>query len=310
MIMDSTQYTEETDGFGNPNYDADAEYPLTNDADAVEAGKTAKLNGVYYDTVSDAIAAAEPGAEVTLLCDMTEPIRVPADAEIHLNLGDNALTTAGTALVNDGVILSLTGGSIVSETGYGISNRGTIGVLNTDVKSVKRDAIYNGSKEVAAVIEEIAGGSYQGHPDTYGSSTIGSFGLYNSSVSTVKLISGGTFQGSSVAIRNYGTIESVTGGRFECPYMDDNAHTFCDFSTVGNVYYNHAPLSVTGGTWYNGQAKGPKLSDGYRWEQGEICTMTSGKRFVKYNSETQTRAHWVDDPAGAVYSYFTVVPEP
>ena len=309
VAIAAAQYTEEKDGFGNNQYDKGAAWPLTNDEDAVEAGKTAKVNGVYYDTVNDAIAAAEPGAQIYLLCDTTAAVKVPAGAEIHLDLGGNTLTTTGSALVNDGKILSLSGGSIVSEAGYGVVNRGTIGVMNVNVQSEKVDAIVNGSKTVAAVIEEIAGGSYQGHADTYGSQTVGSFGLYNYTTSTVKLISGGTFQGSSTALRNYGTIESVTGGRFECPYMDGNNKTFCDNTTVGNVYYNNAPLSVTGGVWYNGQAKGPRLADGYRWEQGEICTMTSGKRYIRYDEETKTPAHWEDDPAGANYYYFTVVPK-
>ena len=152
------------------------------------------------------------------------------------------------------------------------------------------------------MIEEISGGSYLAHPETYGSGTVGSCGLYNGTYAVVKLISGGYFQGSSVAFRNYNKngIESVTGGFFDCPYMDENGKTFCDNTTIGNVFYNNAPLSVTGGTWYNvGTKINSKLGEGYTLVQGDVCEMTS------YKTYTSDRL-WEDSESGNVYYYYTV----
>ena len=128
-------------------------------------------------------------------------------------------------------------------------------------------------------------------------------GLYNDTDGTVDLISGGYFQGSSAAFRNYNPngIQSVTGGFFDCPYMDSANHTFCDATTIGSVFYNYAPLSVTGGTWYNvGTKINSKIPDGYELVQGDVCTMTSGKAYVD--------GLWVEDESGQTYYYYTVQP--
>lgn len=90
--------------------------------------------------------------------------------------------------------------------------------------------------------------------------------------------------------------------------MDENGVTYGDKTTIGNLYYNHDPLRVTGGTFYNvGTKLDQKLAEGYTMIKGEICEMTSYKTYIPYNSETQTSAHWEDDPEGKVYYYYTVV---
>ena len=259
------------------------------------------------------LAKLAEGGEVKLATDLdlTQTITIPEGTTVSIDLGGYTITTTRAALINYGTIKQLVNGNIVAKSGYGIDNRANIGLLNVNVTSEKSDAISNGTGtwvndeyvSTSAVIEEISGGSYLAHPETYGSSTVGSCGLYNGTYAVVKLISGGYFQGSSVAFRNYNKngIESVTGGFFDCPYMDENGKTFCDNTTIGNVFYNNAPLSVTGGTWYNvGTKINSKLGEGYTLVQGDVCEMTS------YKTYTSDRL-WEDSESGNVYYYYWVM---
>ena len=300
--------------------DADATVPALN---VSGTGETAlDNNGTIEDTQVDDSATLTEGAvteesfltklaaggEIKLAADVTiegQNVKVPEGITASVDLGGNTLTVnSNSGFLNYGMITALENGSIVGGNYYGIVNYGTIGTLNVNVKALGSSsmaAIYN-----YGVIDEIAGGEYLGHSGgVYASMITGSFGLYNSSDGVVKLISGGYFQGSSASFRNYNKngIESVTGGFFDCPYMDANGKTFCDAGTISNLYYNYKPLSVTGGTFYNlGTQFNNVLGENYIAVQGDLCEMTS------YKSYTEDRL-WVDNEEGKAYYYYNVVAE-
>ena len=275
---------------------------------------------IIYSTVltvkteADFIAAiAQDGMKVTLGADITvnnADVKIPENVTTSIDLGGYTLTVnRNSAMINYGTIESLTNGSIIGGKYYGVYNQGHIGEINVNVKALGSDsmgAIYNQGS-----IGEISGGRYIGHSESaYASTITGSMGLYNSTYATVDLISGGYFQGSSASFRNYNKkgIKSVTGGFFDCPYMDENNRTFCDGGTITTLYYNYAPLSITGGTWYNAGTKlNSKLGEGCSMSQAEVCEMTSGKSYVRYDASTQTSAHWVEDENGTTYYYYNVV---
>ena len=300
--------------------DADATVPTLN---VSGTGETAlDNNGTIEDTQVDDSATLTEGAvtlesfltklaaggEIKLAADVTiegQNVKVPEGITASVDLGGNTLTVnSNSGFLNYGTITALENGSIVGGNYYGIVNYGTIGTLNVNVKALGSSsmaAIYN-----YGVIDEIAGGEYLGHSGgVYVSPITGSVGLYNSTDGVVKLISGGYFQGSLVSFRNYNKngIESVTGGFFDCPYMDANGKTFCDAGTISNLYYNYKPLSVTGGTFYNlGTQFNSVLGENYIAVQGDLCEMTS------YKSYTEDRL-WVDNEEGKAYYYYNVVAE-
>ena len=300
--------------------DADATVPALN---VSGTGETAlDNNGTIEDTQVDDSATLTEGAvteesfltklaaggEIKLAADVTiegQNVKVPEGITASVDLGGNTLTVnSNSGFLNYGTITALENGSIVGGNYYGIVNYGTIGTLNVNVRALGSSsmaAIYN-----YGVIDEIAGGEYLGHSGgVYVSPITGSVGLYNSTDGVVKLISGGYFQGSSVSFRNYNKngIESVTGGFFDCPYMDANGKTFCDAGTISNLYYNYKPLSVTGGTFYNlGTQFNNVLGENYIAVQGDLCKMTS------YKSYTEDRL-WVDNEEGKAYYYYNVVAE-
>ena len=152
---------------------------------------------------------------------------------VSIDLGGYTLTSRlNSGIVNRGTITSLTNGNIVGGKGYGVVNYGNIGELNVNVQVTMEVAGGYGAIYVASgTIDKISGGSYKGHPETYDSAAMsGSFGLYISSSGVVKEISGGYFAGTLTAFRNYNQngIELVSGGFFDCPYMDANNVTFTD----------------------------------------------------------------------------------
>lgn len=312
ITLDAVQTSHETDSFGQ-DYDANVEFPL-NDTDAVKAGKKARIGKAYYDSVAAAIENAEEGSVITLICDTTESVIIAQDVKIHLDLGGHILSSdQGAALTNRGTLYSLTNGTIhakgmdVSKENAGIVNEigASIEIMNVDVQSEVWAAIQNSGH-----IGEITGGRYDGHPETYGDGVYSntSSGLINLQGGVVNSITGGVFQGFT-AINNEGTISSITGGRFECPYIDANGKAMFSDGNISFVYSGTGTVTIQGGTWYNGGGKANALGlapdyalslpEGYAWQQSdEICEMTSGK--IKQGDV------WQNSAAGETYYYYTV----
>lgn len=312
ITLNAVQTSRETDSFGK-DYDANAEFPL-NDTDAVKAGKKAKIGRVYYDSVAAAIEDTEEGGVITLICDTTESVVIAQDVKIHLDLGGHTLSSdQGAVLTNRGTLYSLTNGTIyakgtdVSKENAGVVNEigASIEIMNVDVQSEVWAAIQNSGH-----IGEIAGGRYDGHPETYrdGLYSNTSSGLINLQDGVVDSITGGVFQGFT-AINNTGTINSITGGRFECPYIDTNGKAMFSDGNISFVYSGTGTVTIQGGTWYNGGGKANALGlapdyalplpEGYIWQKSnEICEMTSGK--IKQGGV------WQNSAAGEIYYYYTV----
>ena len=251
------------------------------------------------------LAKLQEGGEVKLAADITVSSATPTVPEgvtVSIDLNGYTLTSElNSGIVNYGTITSLTNGNIMGGKAYGIVNDGHIGTLNVNIQTGSDG--YGPIYVRDGVIDLISGGSYKGYPDVFDGSITGSNGLYISSKGVVKEISGGYFQGSQVAFRSYNKngIELISGGFFDSPYMDANGRTFCDSTTIGNLFYNNAPLKITGGTFYNAGSKlNSSLESGYTLVQGDVCKMTSYKEY------TADRV-WVDNDEGAVYYYYTVV---
>ena len=309
-------------------YDADTGYltfisstfsPFT----IVHRDVTAKaiVNGetTYHGSLADAIQAADDETAVYLLKNVQSGATIPENKNVDINLGGYTVDAPKTAfIVSEGATCSIVNGKILAGQ-YGIVNRGTITELNVDVQSLMY-AIANGLGEwvdtdgdgdtdtrieYTALLKEISGGNYLAYREPVAYPLAGVFGLYNGTNSVVELISGGTFQGNSAAFRNYNAngILSVTDGRFEHPYVYEGGKIFGDSNTYKALFYNNAPLSVTGGTWFGGKEWSSilaKIPSTHQAVQGEVCTAVSQK---KYSS-----GYLVEDPNGPVFYYYTVQP--
>ena len=167
----------------------------------------AEVNGTGYETLEEAIAAAQDGDTVTLLSDVSTNITVPAGKNITLDLNDHtinaALTNNGTLTVQNGTI-SHDGFYFDGFGSYSVMNNGTITL--TDVNTA--GAIVNRSAStVASPSMTISGGTHTASPFTFS-------GENNSTTA----FNGGTFSGTffaasagSTVIINDGTVAPVIG---------------------------------------------------------------------------------------------------
>ena len=162
-----------TDASGNTTYGVEK-----------AATAVAKIGEAGYDTLADAIAAAEAGQTVTLLANTTEDVII--NKNITLDLGGKTLTNTSTGKatisVSNGATATVKNGSVVGGTSfYTIQNNGT------------------------ATLEDVtatAGNTGSSMLDNWGTLTITS-GTYTGGLDTVKseegsvlTINGGTFTGT------------------------------------------------------------------------------------------------------------------
>lgn len=101
---------------------------------------------------------------------------------------------------------------------------------------------------------------------------------------------------------NANGILSITGGRFEHPYVYAGGRIFGDSNTYKTLFYNHAPLSVTGGTWFAGNQWNSilaKIPSTHETVQGEECAAVSRKSY--------SQGILVENPSGTALYYYTVV---
>lgn len=246
---------------------------------ALAAGDVAKVGGITYATLAEAVADAADGDTVTLLGNTTEDVTVTGN--ITLDLGGYTLTNTGagkaTLTIAAGATATVKNGSIVGGASYyTIQNNGT--------------ATFDG-------LTATAGNTGSSMLDNYGTLTITS-GTYTGGLDTVKNentgvlnISGGTFtlekgtsNGFTAVVFNYGAL-TITGGTFvqndkSAPYGQAQVvHTDKDGSVApstqisGGTFRNLCTRSTAwpvretnkavGTTKVSGGTFNKKISDGY-----------------------------------------------
>ena len=231
------------DGF-IPTQNADGTY-------GVKEGKyVAEIGSQGYESLTEAVAAAEDGQTVTLLADAAEDVVI--SKSITLDLGGKTLTNtnAGKATI------SVTGGTVTVKNG---NVMGGTGYYNIEVTKEGSNANLTLTDVTAT-----AGNTGSSMIDNYGTLTITS-GTYTGGLDTVKNessaklnITGGTFtltkgnsNGFTGVVFNYGEL-TISGGEFiqsdkSAPYGQAQViHT--DKDKNGSA----APSTViTGGTFKN-----------------------------------------------------------
>lgn len=175
---------------------------------STETTKVAKVGDTEYETLAQAIAAADENSTVTLLNDTTEDVTI--DKNITLDLGGKTLTNTGagkaTITIAKDATATVKNGSVVGGTSYyNIQNNGT--------------ATFEG-------LTATAGNDGSSMIDNYGTLTITS-GEYTGGLDTIKnepnaklTVDGGTFtltkgtgDGFTGVIFNYGEL-TINDGMF------------------------------------------------------------------------------------------------
>ena len=238
---------EGTATFDNVNATAGNEYPsMFDNLDSFEFG-IAKINGVVYKTLKEAITAANEGDTVTLINDVQENIVI--DKNITLDLGGKTITNTNasgeaTILINKDVSVTVKNGSVVGGTNgyYNIKNDGT--ATFDDVNAT-------------------AGNADSSMFDNWGSLTINS-GNYIGGLNVIKSeegskleINGGYFElkkgnsGITGVILSYGTT-TINNGEF--------VNTGVGYGTkvivAGVVEGYESRITINDGTFTNKNTKG------------------------------------------------------
>ena len=178
----------------------------------IDALAVASVGDSKYQSLTEAIDAAQNGQTVTLLADATEDVTVAAGKNIVLDLGGKTLTNTNanpkqaTLTIAQGATATVKNGSVIGGTNYyTIQNNGT-----ATLEDVTATAGNTGSSMI----------------DNYGALTITS-GTYTGGLDTVKnepnaklTITGGTFtltkgtsSGFTGVVFNYGDL-TISGGEF------------------------------------------------------------------------------------------------
>ena len=206
----------------------------------------AKVNGVSYSSLQEAINAAQDGETVTLLTDATEDVTVAAGKNVTLDLDGKTLTNTNagkatltiakdaTATVKNGNVIG--GSSYYTIDNYGTSTfEGIAATAGNTVSSMVRNA---GTLTIES-------GSYAG-----------GLNVVKSEEGSTLAINGGKFelsyassQGYTGVIFNYGNA-TITGGEFICSasYVK-RAHPQCVATGVVDGYTSST--KITGGTFTN-----------------------------------------------------------
>ena len=185
--------------------------------DVKETPKVAEVDGVKYETVNEAIAAAN-GKTVKLLNDVNEDVVVPSGVTVTLDLNGKTLTNVSSDTITNNGTLTITGEGTVDNVTNGkaaILNKGT---LNLEGGTITRSAEPEGQTPADG-----KGNSY--------------YVVFNTSGATLNVKDDATIKGISAfssAVRNDGNM-TVSGGLIQQEY------TACSQQSSGNGY----PLSLT-----------------------------------------------------------------
>ena len=271
-----------------------------------ETNAVAKIDDTYYKTLADAVAAAQGGATVKLLKDVTEDVVIPADKTITLDLNGKKLTnkTGHTITVEQGATLTINGKGTVDNVTHQkttIYNKGTVTLNGGTYDRSKEDGIggsntyytllNHGTMTVANVTVNNEGGysslfengyfDYSKSRDGIDNPTLTiESGTFTGGINTVKnddgatmTINGGIFTNYAQSAFQNHNIATINGGTFNgaTVYAILNCGTGCKSDAAPDLHQ----LTITDGNFNGKIYKGGDSKDGTHYDIGSI-SITGG----------------------------------
>lgn len=126
--------------------------------EASENGFAAAIGNIGYTSLESAVAAAENGATVTLLADVTQAVTIAADKNVIIDMsGFNINVSGEAAIVNNGTLVLENSGEqgVVScdNTQGAINNFGTMTLNGVTVNGTENTGVRNEESGVMTVID-------------------------------------------------------------------------------------------------------------------------------------------------------------
>lgn len=259
-----------------------------------------------YKTLADAVAAAQGGATVKLLKDVTEDVVIPADKTITFDLNGKKLTnkTGHTITVEQGATLTINGKGTVDNVTHQkttIYNKGTVTLNGGTYDRSKEDGIggsntyytllNHGTMTVANVTVNNNGGysslfengyfDYSKSRDGIDNPTLTiESGTFTGGINTVKnddgatmTINGGIFTNYAQSAFQNHNIATINGGTFNgaTVYAILNCGTGCKSDAAPDLHQ----LTITDGNFNGKIYKGGDSKDGTHYDIGSI-SITGG----------------------------------
>ena len=252
----------------------------------------AQIDNTTYNTLSDAIAAAENGKTITLLSNTSGQVVIPTDKDITLDLNGNTITHTGETVYNLGKLTirdssNDKSGKIIS-TGYvgvGVGHNSTTTIEYANIEAVEGAVItgyatgatitINDGKFSASDNAVIAGNGNNTDDHATGKPV-------RTNPNTINIL-GGTFTGNI-----------KTNGYIACgiyaPWKDIITVSGGDF-TVNNgigIVARAGQVTVTGGSFTcNGNAKGKVGDKNFDMDAAQsVYFDASNPAYPAYNSKT------------------------
>lgn len=252
-----------------------------------------------YKTLADAVAAAQGGATVKLLKDVTEDVVIPADQTITLDLNGKKLTnkTGHTITVEQGATLTINGKGTVDNVTHQkttIYNKGTVTLNGGTYDRSKEDdsntyytLLNHGTMTVANVTVNNNGGYsslfengyFNQKPETKNGIanpilTINS-GNFTGGINTVKndddatmIINDGTFANYAQAAFQNHNIATINGGTFDGSTV--YAILNCGVCTGDDAEHDKHQLFINDGK-FSGKIRKGNDKDGVHYDFGSIA---------------------------------------
>lgn len=255
-----------------------------------------------YKTLADAVAAAQGGATVKLLKDVTEDVVIPADQTITLDLNGKKLTnkTGHTITVEQGATLTINGKGTVDNVTHQkttIYNKGTVTLNGGTYDRSKEDGIKDsntyytllnhGTMTVANVTVNNKGGYsslfengyFNQKPETKNGIanpilTINS-GNFTGGINTVKndddatmIINDGTFANYAQAAFQNHNIATINGGTFDGSTV--YAILNCGVCTGNDAKHDKHQLIINDGK-FSGKIRKGNDENGVHYDFGSIA---------------------------------------
>lgn len=259
-----------------------------------------------YKTLADAVAAAQGGATVKLLKDVTEDVVIPTDKTITLDLNGKKLTnkTGHTITVEQGATLTINGKGTVDNVTHQkttIYNKGTVTLNGGTYDRSKEDGIKDsntyytllnhGTMTVRNVTVNNQGGysslfengyfDYNQSRDGIDNPTLTiESGTFTGGINTVKnddgatmTINGGIFTNYAQSAFQNHNIATINGGTFNgaTVYAILNCGTGCKSDAAPDLHQ----LTITDGNFNGKIYKGGDSKDGTHYNIGSI-SITGG----------------------------------
>ena len=203
----------------------------------------ARIDGTYYATIAEAVAAAQDGDTIQMIADATESVTILADKSITLDLGGKKLTDAGDHTITNNGTLTIVNGTVDNTThrkgalvNYGTATIGDGAVLERSLEA-GTSAGSNGNSWYTVLNQgamAIEAGATVENDGSFSSAIVNGYpsGATTSSPECTLTISGGTLSGGINTVKNdeRGKL-TVTGG------------TITNASGVGIMNWNTATVS-------------------------------------------------------------------